>query len=246
MSHSSDYTNYSSSFEKFTASTDAKESIAAILIDLAKETGAESLLDLGAGDGVLTGYLSSYFREITAVDKKPEFVKRLADIPKVQAQESQIEDYEPTRTYDMILLSYSFTGIPVDKIADTLKRLTNAKSEDGRIIVVTFQDGCDWDLFSSHVYSQIGIARSGGSNLHEKLIQKAGFQPSLVDSTKTYMWGDSLSDLAEMMSFFFVKEEDKYRADITNYTEHLKQLSTDLPNGRRAISAIEDFIEITK
>ncbi len=197
-------------FELYSLHTNGKEKVAEAIISIAQEINARLLLDLGAGDGRLTRLLSSAFRSTIAVEKHPAFQIKLAAITGVTVIAATIADYIPERSFDIALLSYSLSGVPLSELSKFLDRLNAYRSHRGKILFVTYRDGCPWDLFAEEIYQLLGIGRTGGLERHMNQLSNVGCSTESLQVIESRIWGESMQDLAANLGFFFYKRAPEY------------------------------------
>lgn len=86
---------------------------------------AESVLDLGAGTGELLTMFARRAKSVTAVDMVPEFLDRIVEFPGLERVVSRLEQFAPSREYDLIMMFGVVTCIDVateERILDTCRR----------------------------------------------------------------------------------------------------------------------------
>lgn len=208
--------------------------------------GAESLLDLGAGDGTLTRLLSPYFENILAVDKNAKFEHQLSLIPKVTAAIARMEDVIVPRKVDIILMSYSTSGVPAARLGPFLSSLFEHLTPRGKILLATYQDGCSWDRFAGEVYEKLGLSRSGGVSRHFEQIEAAGLSAERVASLDTFIWAPDLPSLFDTLEFFFLPRIDEYRGLRGELLGRLKPFAEPLPGGEVGIKVVEIVLELRR
>jgi hypothetical protein len=233
-------------FERYSERTDGKLKIAASIAQLAGSEKDMHLLDLGAGDGRLTRLLAPQFASTTAVDKKPAFRAQLEAIPGVVAITSTIEDLRIDRPFDIGLLSYSLSGVPLEKLRETIDSLFAQSSREGRLFYITFEDGCEWDCYASEVYATLGIPRNGGSKLHKLDLAAVGIQTQEVDSFRTSIWDSSLDELYKTLAFFFVTHARDYIQRQNEFLSALSLLVQEVGAGRISLPVTEKVFEIIR
>jgi len=208
--------------------------------------GAQSLLDLGAGDGTLTRLLAPYFRDVMAVDKNAEFERPLSLIPNVTAAIARMEDFVPPNAVDMILMSYSTSGVPGPRLGSFLSSLFEHLTPRGKILFATYEDGCPWDRFAGEVYARLGLPRTGGAARHREQIEGAGFSAERVASLDTFIWAGDLPSLFDTLEFFFLPRITHYRALREELLGKLEPFAEPLPEGRVGIKVIEVVYELLR
>ena len=159
-------------------------------------------------------------------------------------QIGRIEDSVTPDKIDLALMSYSLSGLPMENRGSFLSRLFEAKNPQGKVLYVTYEDGCNWDIFSSYVYEFLGRPIKGGVNLHKQELESLGFNSEILSKATTLIWGSSLDDLAEVLAFFFLDKLEQYLADISKFKTLLKEVSHQMPDGRSAIEVVEALVEV--
>ncbi len=238
--------DFGSLFERYSARTDGKVKIAERVVAQAGGSSKMHLLDLGAGDGRLTRMLAPQFLKTTAVDKKPVFEDKLARIPGVEVIVSPIEKLVIGEPFDIGLLSYSLSGIPRDILRKTVDRLFAQSSDTGRLLYVTYEDGCAWDRYADIVYSALGISRNGGSLRHAAELKSAGLEVKELDSFETLIWDSSLSELYDTLAFFFVSDVRTYMHQRREFTLHLQKFAQSNGDRRVSLPVVEKLFEIMR
>jgi SAM-dependent methyltransferase len=202
---------YKDLFQKYSANTDGKEKIAAFLQGLAPANSPRVLLDLGAGDGRLASQLTRAFDSVIAVERNDAFASMLSNIPGVQPVKSSVEDFTPAEPFDVGLFCYSLSGVSSARQQDCLNRLLTWRKPGGRLLFVTYEDGCEWDCYADTVYSELGIPRSGGLARHSQELNRNGFSVSTIGRLETSIWGSCSKSLFDNLAFFFEKKvQDDY------------------------------------
>lgn len=237
----------SDTFELYTSNTDGKVKVAACVASLARHRFGEQgvLLDLGAGDGSLTAELSPYFSKILAVERNRIFFESLNSIANVVPVIAKMEEITlPPSSYDVGLLSYSFTGIAERDRGSFLSSLWGAKSPEGFILAVTFQDGCTWDSFAEEIYRALGKRRSGGTRHHVLELQRCGWEAEVVHSIPTQIWASSTGSLSDVLEYFFVKTDEEREIYHELAQSILPSYTTAGPTGLTAIDVVEEVLLI--
>ena len=227
-------------FERYSANTDGKEKIASYVNSLGRDNPGALIIDLGAGDGRLTRYLLEGFNDVIAVERHPSFIPALAALPGVTPIASSIEDFNPTRPFDIGLLSYSLSGIPKDRLQDTLDRLLLARKDGGRLLFVTYRDGCEWDQFADEVAAHLNLPRTGGLARHTKELNDLGFHTEIISTLNTRIWSENSRSLYENLGFFFHKKISEYINSADQLQPALERLQS--WDGRQMNLSVEESI----
>jgi len=238
---SDDYTRL---FAAFTANTDGKKIIAKAILAIAQQIKASSLLDLGAGDGLLTSKLAPGFTSITLVERKEEFCAKLRDIPGVSVHHGAMEDFTPVAPHDLVLLSYSLSGVSSERIEEFLQRLPGFASENGKVLIVTYEKGCEWDQFADEVYAMLDIPRSPGTASYIKIAQAQKLALETIHTCPSHMWSNTVEGLAALTSFFFASKAAEYQKRFPEVVEILKRYAAPLEGGRIGLRAVEKVYEL--
>jgi hypothetical protein len=147
--------------------------------------------------------------------------------------------------FDIILMSYSLSGVPDERLAPFLKRLFDHLTPRGQILFATYQDGCPWDRYAGQVYEALGVARSGGVKRHLEKIRGAGFDAQHLVSLDTFIWAHDPAPLFEALEFFFLGNTEQYHASRPAFEGALLALAEPLPGGRTGIGVVESLFRIT-
>lgn len=214
---------YADLFQRYTQNTDGKHKIAESVLRSQPLTARQRFLDLGAGDGILTRLLAAHFEETVAVERNAKFLSALDHIERCSTVHGTIENVEERGRYDLILLSYSLTGIEAARLPETLHRMHSWLTPRGRLVACTFDDSCDWARFAYSVSDMMQSPLRGGSAHYESLVRDAHMDCCQVSQVETKIWDDDLPRLTDLMGFFFMNAREKYTRSIQQVQEMLKQ-----------------------
>jgi hypothetical protein len=235
---------FRAAFDRYVESTDGKEKLAREIAAIARSMQAARLLDLGAGNGTLTRLLSPHFQAIVGVEQNSAFEASLGLVPNAVTVISRMEDYVPVEPPDIVLMSYSLDGIPVERLGSTMAALVSCLAPRGKILFVTHEDGCPWDRYADPVYRALGMPRSGGARRHVEDLRRAGFEARRLVSIDGFIWAADRAALFEALEFFFIDAVDGYYASRPAFEEILGGLVEPLPGERVAIKAVECLFEL--
>lgn len=229
-------------FIRYTGHTDGKELLAQEIKSLSPAGGI--LLDLGAGDGQLTSRIAPHFSKTIAVERNSKYQAKLKAIPNTSVVIGTMEESLPDTQFDVALLSYSLTGVPPEQSKKFFDGLLERRAPGGRVYVVTFQDLCDWDIFVTPIYAEIGKPRNGGTRAHLDIIESAGYSADRVSAVRTEIFDDNLPKLAETLGFFFAPSHADYFAKISFHHRALNSFIQPSRYGGVALSCIEEIWEV--
>ncbi|MCB0418571.1 MAG: class I SAM-dependent methyltransferase [Bdellovibrionales bacterium] len=174
---SSDCRQYKTAFEVFLRCTNQKTTAFNLLHPLVKNLPHHGrLLDVGAGDGTLTGMLAPYFEDTLALEPNAELGEKLRRrCPGVNILPKRIDDVHMNLHADLILCSHVLYYIDrskwmavLDKLASWLAPggtlvcvLQNPSTDCMRMVEYLYQDHFDlsslaqrFDIFAGHRYRQ--------------------------------------------------------------------------------------------
>lgn len=105
------------------------------IIDLCKKYKAQSILDMGCADGVLTQVMTPFFRDIHAIDGSEELIARARkNCKNATFHCAMFEDFYPDARFDMVVAGHVMEH--VKSPAKLLKHIrTNWLIDGGKIIV---------------------------------------------------------------------------------------------------------------
>jgi SAM-dependent methyltransferase len=140
---------YAKSFEAFLACTNEKQQLFEYLDSLIRQRGAESLLDIGPGNGDLSIPLSRLVQKYQAIEPIPAYVERL------RQQGLNVEQgsfpIQLAGTYDIVLASHvvSFKDTSLEPF---IEQAWKQVAEQGILVIITHQGGeSDWSRLSARL-----------------------------------------------------------------------------------------------
>lgn len=102
------------------------------------------MLDIGIGNGILTNWLSAYFKHVTIVDNNISFIDNCKHKPKAKKMTAIYSPIESTQLksnhYDFIHLGHVLYYIKRDKWLDLIKRLYKSLQPGGILAIVLSGD----------------------------------------------------------------------------------------------------------
>jgi SAM-dependent methyltransferase len=189
---------YARRFEKFLRHTDEKTVFAAELSGYLERHRPCSVLDIGAGDGMLAIPVAERVAKYVAVEHNPQYVAQLR-----AAGLEVVEGTFPvplSGTYDLVLMSHVLSDDSADHAA-LVRPAWERVSPGGRLLVVTQQSAgdTDWNRLLTH----IGMAGYDRYAAHQDelmaLLHRLG--PVEVREVTTNVVADDVSDLLEALAF---------------------------------------------
>lgn len=99
------------------------------------------VLELGCGTGLMTRLLLDRGAQVTAVDRSaPMLARARTRAPEATFITSDVVTFQPTATYDRVILSYILHELDTPARATALALARRALAADGRVGVVDFDD----------------------------------------------------------------------------------------------------------
>lgn len=110
-----------------------------------------SILDLGAGEGVLNEYMDadlfSYFLGMDFSDVSIQKAKT-KKFPKAEFVTADIHTYTPSQKFDVIIFNEAFYYVHNSEKQNVLDRMLNHLNDDGILIVSIYREGVGcWEYF---------------------------------------------------------------------------------------------------
>lgn len=185
-----------------------------LLVSLLKENNIKGrVLDIGCGDGLLTGRVQNMFPEyeIVGIDNSSEQIA-LAQSKNghISFELSDVIGYNPEEKFDSVYSFYAFPHIPKSKLGQALASVRNLLKQDGIFYLFTNiclfdtsvaskeeQEACDI-VFLNNWTSQINLV-----SMQE--MQELFKQNGLVEvENQKLRTGAKIKDYGEMISWVFV------------------------------------------
>ena len=147
VSETTAYDHTDSSFQKFLKWSDEKEKTKDAIFSVIKNKN-KSLLDIGAGNGMLTKLLENRFDHIVAVEQSKsmfEELERSLDPQKTIFINKKIQDTKIDGTFDVIIASHVFQFIaqPLELICQIQKLL----KKDGLFLLIDHKPNSEYGRF---------------------------------------------------------------------------------------------------
>ena len=182
-------------------------------------TGA-TILEIGCGDGRITGDMASYATKVVATDLNPkalEQAKKLIPATNIDFvyTPNGIPDF-PAQTFDIVVYTLSLHHIPKDKMRTNLHLSGNLLKKGGKIVVVEPGDGGS--------FLEVKKRFGAGSGDESKEKQAAMDAMQTLDNwivSPTYHFN---------VSFLFQDEADFFSNKLPNYQDLPTNKIIDLKN----------------
>lgn len=191
---------YQKEFAKFLEHTNEKAVLLAQLSQYIKELKPKSLLDIGAGNGLLSIPLSRQVEEYTAVEEKAKYVEILFQAGlKVVAGEFPLPI---AGGYDLVLSSHSLS-YRSGRIENFVKAAWDLVNPGGAFLIITFRSGedDDWTRLLRIIDEDRTTFYKDGFLFLQKMLSDLGLVT--IKKITTEMRVGSLNDLIEALSFVY-------------------------------------------
>ncbi len=234
-------------FGRYTENTNGKDIVGNCLVNIIKKAEYKSCLDIGAGRGEIATVLAPALERIVMVEPCNRYIQEMKNgkHENIEIAEKRIEDYHTREQYDLILMSYFLDSFDEQRIRYYLELAWPMLEENGKLVGVTYLDGCDWDAFIHHIAQRLTIDRTGGfSRLLERL-RKRGWNMLILEIVDTEIRGDNLGGLYENLAFFAKDDLDGYRRFHDEYMEDLAKYIS-VSHGSVVISLKEVIYQIIR
>lgn len=191
---------YKTDFEKFLAHTDEKEVLLNETIKEIRKINADSLLDIGAGDGSLAIPLSKGIKKYVAVESKQKFVSKLKS-----EGLSVIEGVFPlniNERFDIVFSSHALSYKP-EIYADYIDKALELLKQGGLFIIITFRgQEDDWTALLKELgIPQMDYHRVGFNQIIQLLHKHTGSVTTRKVTTTVNTL--SIDDIVDVLSFVY-------------------------------------------
>lgn len=232
--------SYANLFERYVRAADGKQVVGRALAKLLAGIPNAQVLDMGAGRGEITEIMASRAQRVDAVEPNEHLIIELKKIvdrkPNIHAISGSLEEFSTNRRYDLIVLSYVLESIRSDEAMRHMRRLFELLRPGGRVVGVTFLDGCDWDAYSAAVERLVHYGRAGGTGRVFDRLRDAGINARLIETLNTHIAAATPEELYQALGFF-------YKRQLSRYIERYGTLSSELMRYAN-VSKSRAFIEV--
>ncbi|MFD1063452.1 class I SAM-dependent methyltransferase [Winogradskyella litorisediminis] len=112
-----------------------------------------SIMDLGAGEGVLNERLKDFdYSQFTNVDYSAASIEKAKakNLPKAKSLVADIHTFTPEEQFDVIVFNEAFYYVHLDLRQEVLDRFIDRLKPNGVLIVSIYKEGQDcWDLINA-------------------------------------------------------------------------------------------------
>jgi SAM-dependent methyltransferase len=173
------------------------------------------VLDMGAGRGDISAILAETADVVDAVEPNRHHLRDLRSLadsnPRIRVAEGSIQDFRTDARYDLIALVYVVESIADSDLARHVERLLDLRKPGGRVVGVTYLDGCALDAFSSAVQHVIPFGRTDAVSRVFPRLRAGGLNVHNLDVVRSEFRASSVDELFDVLSFFYMQELGAYR-----------------------------------
>lgn len=211
---------YKNDFEKFLSHTDEKQVLLDTITDYIRENNVTSLLDIGAGNGLLSIPLAKMVSHYVAVEENENFALKLRE-----SGLKTIEATFPTNvdgSFDLVLSSHS---IPHEKelYEQFIKKAWKLVRPNGVFLVITFnRDRYDWaNLLQELKLISIDKNKVGYTVLVE-LLKSIGKVRTWNVTTRVVT--ENLDDMVNALSFVASDGNEEIKREFLDKSEQIREI----------------------
>lgn len=208
------YYSKSQSFEKFLSWTNEKQRIAEEILKIVGDK-KDLLLDIGAGDGSITKFVSDKFDHVTAIEPVPslfEIMKKKCHANKYTLINSPFESTALEQKFDIILVSYALQFIP--NYPQEIFRMKNLLKDSGLLLVVELdQENCElWRFHRKYRKDVLGVNSPDPVTLDFSDLLKKAFKVQKVSFFATLSI-PSVDDAISIFDFIYDTDFSKIKKE---------------------------------
>ena len=191
--------DYKTDFEKFLAHTNEKKVLLDEIVKDIKKINAETLIDIGAGNGLLAIPLSKQVNKYAAVESKRKFVEILRNSGLFTLEGDF--PFNIDEKFDIALSSHSLSYDEKD-FAPYIRKAMDLLNKGGVFIIITFRgQEDDWtDLLKNIGLPQMDHNRIGYNSIIE-LLNSLG--SVVMRKVTTNVEAKTIEDMLDVLSFVY-------------------------------------------
>ncbi|MEK7579018.1 MAG: class I SAM-dependent methyltransferase [Patescibacteria group bacterium] len=213
---------YKNDFEFFLAHTSEKQILGEEILKDIQRFNVESLLDIGAGNGLLSIPLSKSVKRYLAVEPTEKFAGRLK-----KAGLEVICSTFPVRIdgqFDMVLSSHVIS-YRQKYFRSFIRRAWKLVKPGGVFLLVTFRgQGDDWDTFTKSLGEDRSVKRQGRLDDILELLRSLG--EVQIRKVVTHVRSKSLDDMITALSFVYSNGFAEDKNSFMKKSETVKNILT--------------------
>ncbi len=201
-------------------------------------------LDMGAGRGEIAEIIASASGRVEAVDPDAHMVSELRRLsrrqPRVIAVRDSLQTFSTESRYDLVVLAYVLESIDGHDVPRHVERLLGLLRPGGRVVGVTYLDGCDWDAYSSAVEHVVPYGRTGGTGKVFGRLRRAGLNARILRILDTHISDSTVEALYLTLGFFYKRKLEAYLAHRDTLSVELERYAT--PRGAGVCLEVKEAV----
>lgn len=216
--------NFQQGYEKLLKITDEKRILLEEIVQDIRDVKAQSLLDIGSGDGTLSFPLPEKVERYLAIDKNPEYADRFKARGLKIITGSFPLPFEDT--FDFVLASYSLTYCYDESAYQSfIEEAWNVLNPGGSLLVITLKrEDSYWSRFTE-------MAKVGGTDpSHIPFSQVVEFMRTLGEAryrdVVTYLRTSSEDDLFDVLNFMIAAGDPQREKKVLDQSTNIRSLLT--------------------
>ncbi len=210
--------SYKNDFEKFLSHTNEKAILYNEINRIIKARRIKSVLDIGAGNGLLSIPLARQVEKYTAIEKKPSFVEKLrsAGLDVIEGE----FPLEITDEYNLVLISHALS-YEKEQINSFISNAWKLVSNDGALLVITYRgEDDDWSRFMRFLGKDPISRNIDGYNELIDFVHKVG--KAEIRKVTTTVETEGIDDMIEALSFVASNGIPELKNDFLTQSEKIK------------------------
>jgi trans-aconitate methyltransferase len=209
--------SHASLFRTFAAHTDEQQVLATAIVQFMEEGSLKRVLDVGAGSGALTRLLVEHASYLCALEPDLAHWATLQTLVSTTCvvQTGDIRHFAWVgQPFDLVLASYLLEAVDdYEDWPEIIDRLLSLRAPaSGAVLAVTLQTSCPLVRYQEEVWAILGerAHRRSNTDIFPAIVASA-HTPVVWRVLPSRIYADSLEELFEILTFFFVRETDSYR-----------------------------------
>lgn len=188
---------YKNDFEKFLSCTDEKQILLDEITDDIKRIGANSLLDIGAGNGLLSIPLSKRIDHYVAIESKVSFVEKLKEAGLTVMQATFPTNVEGS--FDLVIASHSIS-YKKNLFEPFIRKAWELVKPDGTFLIITYRgQEDDWTNLLRELGENLIDYNRVGYNSTIELLYSLGEVKTRKVTTRVLT--ENIEDMLDALSF---------------------------------------------
>lgn len=233
---------YVEAFHTFSSCTDQKISAIRRLRKIALGLPNRGLLvDVGAGNGLVTSALADLFSDVVAIEPNPLFADELArSCPKASVLRSTLFEVRDILAADLVICSHVFFHIPEDLWVDSIKNMVNWLRPGGEVGILLQAPATDCRRLLKTFSISLPNLRHAGQLLQAISMGRVEASIETIPASVNAPDLATATEVSEFMCNESATFDDIFVGDLQYYVDDRCKL----PSGRFGFSCDQDLLRI--